>query len=1019
MKRLLNRWLPLLLAAAVLLGCLPGALAEKEQHVSKEELLLHLSQSLVNSRKNKVSAPAPAAGPTAKGASDKGTSDRQKVPEGATKTDLMVHLLNQVAGEEVFEEPEVFKEMAAAKAAEEAAAAEAAPEAAEAGELLFETAADGVKVTASLLRSPSTAVASKADVVFVVDSTGSMGDEISNVKDNLSGFSETLNKASVDYRIAMVEYKDITVSGEEHSTKVLTDADGRVWFTSPEEVAAVLSGIAVSGGGDGPETAVNALGLTLSDLDFRKDAAKFAILVTDADYKEDNGYGYKNTADLIAALKEKELYTSVISKNDYEPAYHGLYRETGGIFCDIDGDFAEELAKLAEHIKMISKAAKVSAGSRQTSWSSTEAQYLLVVKVESTDDRNTARNVQVRLIAPDEFNVSGSPVQFIGDLLPENRDSQSKTAQWNVTVPVLNEDKTYTWSAEVESRDFAIGARITAQDTFQVVGSGSRDYTWIFGDPANPVEGDNYHFFNTSSAFGSSIYISDEDMDALLSQLDNRDLEQLSWYYGLRESDPSMTDENKMKIRVENFRNNRLKPWEGSCHGMSLSALLFKVHLLDVGAFEDGSGGTADFTYDIAEITSASDSDIESMVNMHHVTWGLDVQREKMVMATHSAADSNTLWERANNIGKKDNREQPFILYFAEWFKDAAGEWVQNGAHSVVCYGAETAGSGTAWEIDGNTYPKRLKIADPNAAGETYLYLSSANEPLLYSAEHSYNYFYFYDASLSDMNKYGFKDTKTNYDYRIDADSQTDLLLSVGDAKAVIIAGKLVSADESLDISGMKEPGILIEDPVDTSGNCLYTISGGSGITVSPTAEGREMEGLITLGSYSASLTGSVGSMTLNEAGDILIEGAKGDISLHLGVDDSAFDLVTISGKADGTVSVSIKDGRLDISGDLTDYCVDNFGLTRKESEEEAEGGHSARFVIEEGSVVGYYDKDGDGVYETKIRDSKPGPEPEPEPEPGVRNTVPLEHGPPGSGHPAADLAPGLGHGSALREGPL
>ncbi|HHX57963.1 MAG TPA: hypothetical protein GX710_08105, partial [Clostridiales bacterium] len=53
-----------------------------------------------------------------------------------------------------------------------------------------------------------------ADIVFVIDATGSMQDEISNVAKNLNVFSEELvNEYSVNANFAVVEYQDITWDG--------------------------------------------------------------------------------------------------------------------------------------------------------------------------------------------------------------------------------------------------------------------------------------------------------------------------------------------------------------------------------------------------------------------------------------------------------------------------------------------------------------------------------------------------------------------------------------------------------------------------------------------------------------------------------------------------------------------------------------------------------------------------------------------------------------------------------------
>ncbi len=112
--------------------------------------------------------------------------------------------------------------------------------------------------------------------------------------------------------------------------------------------------------------------------------------------------------------------------------------------------------------------------------------------------------------------------------------------------------------------------------------------------------------------------------------------------------------------------------------------------------------------------------------------------------------------------------------------------------------------------------------------------------------------------------------------------------------------------------------------------------------------------------------------MTMSQSGDIRVSGASGDISLQLAVNDSPFEFITISGTANGEVSVSMKDGKLDISGNIENYTVKNTSLRKNQSDVEVSGEDNAQFVIEDGQVVAYIDKDGDGIFETKLENAEP-----------------------------------------------
>lgn len=191
-------------------------------------------------------------------------------------------------------------------------------------------------------------VAGQADVVFVIDSTGSMGEEINNVANNINNFVDALQARNVRANFALVDYKDITCSGEE--TRIVGDAAGNIWFRDSNEYKDAIRNLYVHGGGDGPETAVDAMGAAVYDTGFRPAATKFVVLVTDADYKTDNNYGLSSMQHLIDVMRMRGIITSVITSSGYEPTYHDLYTQTEGVYGDIYSDFATVLLTLADRI---------------------------------------------------------------------------------------------------------------------------------------------------------------------------------------------------------------------------------------------------------------------------------------------------------------------------------------------------------------------------------------------------------------------------------------------------------------------------------------------------------------------------------------------------------------------------------------------------------------------------------------------------------------------------------------------
>ncbi len=189
----------------------------------------------------------------------------------------------------------------------------------------------------------------QADIIFVIDSTGSMGDVINNVKENVQKFSENLISQGLDIRFGIVDYRDIEREDEE---TVLHYLDGSQWFTDAVSVKQVLSNIEADGGGDEPESALDALGLVADDdIYWRSGAQKFAFLLTDASFKTSNSYGYESLDEVVDALKAKDIVTSVVTSSSKASAYSSLKNTGGEIFKNINSDeFYTDLKALSDSI---------------------------------------------------------------------------------------------------------------------------------------------------------------------------------------------------------------------------------------------------------------------------------------------------------------------------------------------------------------------------------------------------------------------------------------------------------------------------------------------------------------------------------------------------------------------------------------------------------------------------------------------------------------------------------------------
>lgn len=221
-------------------------------------------------------------------------------------------------------------------------------------------------INGSKSKAESVVVDRNADVVFVIDATGSMSSYIESVKNNLTDFIEQVKEQGVDVNVRFVVYRDMTLSS---STEKTTSSiwykgavtDGTAANSIPKAVE-YLSAISASGGGDYEETLLDGLGLMLkSDFGFRSDAKKYCIVLTDATSKADKTAGYDIALDNVKSkMKTAGINLSIISSisrtdcyEQYkpwvtEPSKDGL--ADGGILANIDGSYDILLKTLADRM---------------------------------------------------------------------------------------------------------------------------------------------------------------------------------------------------------------------------------------------------------------------------------------------------------------------------------------------------------------------------------------------------------------------------------------------------------------------------------------------------------------------------------------------------------------------------------------------------------------------------------------------------------------------------------------------
>ena len=184
-----------------------------------------------------------------------------------------------------------------------------------------------------LMQSPPTAVPGRGiggrrkryttDIVVVFDCTSSMTPFIEGMKDMAISFSRDLEADNIDARLGLVEYRDV---------KICEPTNVHGFAETAEDFRSWLASLTATGGGDEPESAIDAGYSAISEIRFREDAAKILVWITDASYHDPAENG-RTMDDLIQELVSRKILAYVIGPD--LPGYVRLADCMGGIFFDI------------------------------------------------------------------------------------------------------------------------------------------------------------------------------------------------------------------------------------------------------------------------------------------------------------------------------------------------------------------------------------------------------------------------------------------------------------------------------------------------------------------------------------------------------------------------------------------------------------------------------------------------------------------------------------------------------------
>ena len=145
----------------------------------------------------------------------------------------------------------------------------------------------------------------KVDVVFVLDTTGSMGGLIQTAKEKIWSIATTMASAqqTPDIRIGLVAYRD---RGDAYVTKVVDLSDDL------DSVYATLMDFEANGGGDGPESVNKALYDAVHNISWSQEDQAYQVIFLVGDAPPHMDYNEVRYPEIVASALEKGIVINTI-----------------------------------------------------------------------------------------------------------------------------------------------------------------------------------------------------------------------------------------------------------------------------------------------------------------------------------------------------------------------------------------------------------------------------------------------------------------------------------------------------------------------------------------------------------------------------------------------------------------------------------------------------------------------------------------------------------------------------------
>ena len=178
-------------------------------------------------------------------------------------------------------------------------------------------------------------VSNAIDIVFLMDSTQSMTPFIDGLKQNAIDFADTVSREGYDCRLGLVGFGDVEINEPIEVFPPTSD------FAEFQERVGTLQ---VTGGGDNPESSVEALQRAMK-IPFREGARVVMVHITDA-----GCHNVQLLPKVAKELKGRSMTTYVVSSDEYANLYNRLCSNGGKFFSIEDATFDRILDNVAHSI---------------------------------------------------------------------------------------------------------------------------------------------------------------------------------------------------------------------------------------------------------------------------------------------------------------------------------------------------------------------------------------------------------------------------------------------------------------------------------------------------------------------------------------------------------------------------------------------------------------------------------------------------------------------------------------------